>query len=496
MSLWPFRRRFRLHRWDPSRPLIQWSKRGDDYTIRDSYAGTLCFGASGAGKTSGPGRALARAFLEAGYGLVVHTCRPGDGQEWLAYAEAAGRADDVIWFGPGHGHVYDVLDDELAQSGGSAAMVENIVALIAGLSEVSRRGVSGPGGGASEPYWEQAGQQLQRNVVSLLALARGRVSIPDIYKCVVSAPTSFEQLRSEDWRASSFCYQMLQAADRRELSEDEKRDLELVADYFLAEIPGLSDKTRSVIFSTLTSLLDRLNRGVLRSLFAGTTTITPRAVEDGAILILDMPIKRYGEIGQLGQVLFRQAFMRSIERRAIGLETRPVSLWADEAQFYLTEADFLFATTCRGSQVANVVLTQNMPNIVAALDGGAQSRSQANSLVANFSTKIFCAQADAETNQFAAELIGRERQVLSSGNSSRQAGDGMDLFFGERDEEQISGGFSEAWEYEIQPNAFSKLRTGGPHNQWQIDAVVFRNGREFAEGGRSWLSVTFLQDHA
>ncbi|MEM7205322.1 MAG: TraM recognition domain-containing protein [Planctomycetota bacterium] len=496
MAPWFFgrRRKRAAARWDMAAPLIRWSDQGDVYDTRSSFSGTMCFGASGAGKTSGPGRMLAHAFLQAGYGACVLTCRPGDTDDWLDYAKAAGREGDVVLFGPGHGHVYDVLDDELQQAGGDAAMVENIVALLSALGEVGRRGLSG-GGQESEPYWRAAGNQLSRNVISLLALAEGRVSIPAIYKAVTSAPTSFEQLKSEEWRKQSFCYRMLQQADQKERTPEQDADFRLVTDYFLQEIPGLSDKTRSVILSTLTSLIDQLNRGVLRSLFSGRTTTTPRAVEGGAILILDIPIKRYGTIGQLGQVLFKQAFMRSIERRRIDDDTRPVALWADEAQFFLAEGeDFLFATTCRGARVANVMLTQSLPSIVAALGAGEQGRAQAASLVANFATKVFCAQADAETNQFAAGLIGRSRQYLSSGNSSRSSQDWMDAFLGMGGNEQQSGGFQEGWEYEFQPHAFSDLRTGGPDNDWEIDAIVFRNGKRFAAGGKSWLKVTFKQD--
>ncbi|MEM7398089.1 MAG: TraM recognition domain-containing protein [Pseudomonadota bacterium] len=487
------RRKRAAARWSLEQPLIRWSDQGDAYTIRDSFAGTMCFGASGAGKTSGFAACTLRSFLAAGYGICAMTCRPGDADELVAYARAAGREGDVVRFGPGHPHVFDVLHDEYEQSGSDAAMVENIVALLSTLGEVGRRGLSG-GGQESEPYWRAAGNQLSRNVISLLALAEGRVSIPAIYKAVTSAPTSFEQIKSEEWRKQSFCYRMLQQADKKERTPEQDADFRLVTDYFLQEIPALSDKTRSVIFSTLTSLIDQLNRGVLRSLFSGTTTITPRAVEDGAILILDIPLKRYGAIGQLGQVLFRKAFMRSIERRRIDDDARPVTLWADEAQFFLTEDDFLFATTCRGARVANVMLTQSLPNIVAALGAGEQGRAQAASLVANFATKVFCAQADAETNQFAAGLIGRSRQYLSSGNSSRSSQDWMDAFLGMGGNEQQSGGFQEGWEYEFQPHAFSDLRTGGPDNDWEIDAIVFRNGKRFAAGGKSWLKVTFKQD--
>ena len=70
----------------------------------------------------------------------------------------------------------------------------------------------------------------------------------------------------------------------------------------------------------------------------------------------------------------------------------------------------------------------------------------------------------------------------------------MDSFLGGGGAEQQSGGFNEGWEYEIQTNAFSDLRTGGPENDWEIDAIVFRNGKRFAAGGKTWLQVAFKQE--
>ena len=103
-----------------------------------------------------------------------------------------------------------------------------------------------------------ANRQLVRNSVDVLALATGRVSIPDLYRLVVSAPTSPEQVRSADWRDNSFCHKCLKAADARTKTPSQERDFEIDADYFMLEYPAFSDKTRSVILSTFTSMVDVL----------------------------------------------------------------------------------------------------------------------------------------------------------------------------------------------------------------------------------------------
>ena len=118
-------------------------------------------------------------------------------------------------------------------------------------------------------------------------------------------------------------------------------------EYFLTEFAGLSERTRSVIVSTFTSMIDVLNRGILSELFSGATNITPEAIEDGAILIIDLPVKEYAEVGQFAQVLWKAMFQRAIERRNLRTNDRPVFLWADEAQYVTTSYDMQFQTTCR-----------------------------------------------------------------------------------------------------------------------------------------------------
>ena len=93
----------------------------------------------------------------------------------------------------------------------------------------------------------------------------------------------------------------------------------------MLEYPNLSEKTRSVIVSTFTSMIDVLNRGLLRELFSGTTTLTPEAVEDGKIIVVDLPVKEFAEVGQFAQAIVKHSFQRSIERRCVAESPSPYS---------------------------------------------------------------------------------------------------------------------------------------------------------------------------
>lgn len=471
-------------------PLVDWSA-DDAWTIRDAVEGTLVLGATGSGKSTGSGRALARAMLAARFGGLVLTAKPDERAVWESYCHETGRADDLLVFGPDGANRFNFLDHELSRKGCGAGLTENVVSLLSTILEVAERRSASGGGREDEGYWKRANRQLCRNVVDLLSLATGRLSVPDLYRVVISAPTSLEQIGSDHWKSHSYCFNCLAEADRRAKSLREQSDFEIVTNYFMLEFPALSDKTRSVIVSTFTSMVDVLNRGLLRELFCSDTNVTPEAIRDGKIILIDLPVKEYAEVGQFAQVLWKHAFQRSIERRNLAEHPLPVFLWADEAQHFVTSYDMQFQTTCRAARVATVLLSQNYSNFLAALGGGEKARAETDSLLANLNTKVLHANGDPVTNEWAAGLIGRSRQLLASGNSSYEADEAWPALFSRRG--NSSTGFSEAYEYEVQPREFTRLATGGPGNGWNVDAIVFRNGRAFNSTGRNYQRVSFCQ---
>lgn len=478
-----------------SMPLFCWSE-NDAWTLRDAVEGTLILGATGSGKSSGSGRAFALTMLKAGFGGLVLTAKADERAVWTEYCREANRHDDLVVFGPADVHRFNFLDHELNRAGTGAGLTENIVNLFSTVLEVAERNSTSGGGREDEGYWKRANRQLCRNVVDLLALATGRITIPDLYRLVVSAPISREQIRSDEWKAGSFCFHCLGEADKREKTPRQQSDFEIVADYFMLEYPALSDKTRSVIVSTFTSMVDVLNRGLLRELFCTETNLTPEAVTDGKIILIDLPVKEYAEVGQFAQVLWKYSFQRSIERRSVADKPRPVFLWADEAQHFVTSYDMQFQTTCRAAWVATVLLSQNYSNFVAALGGSEKGRAETDSLLANLNTKILHANGDPVTNEWAAGLIGRTRQFFANGNTTHSGDDRWSAVLGIDwlgHNGSTSAGFSESFEFEVQPREFTRLRTGGPANDWCVDAIVFQNGRVFKQSGRSWLPVTFRQ---
>lgn len=207
-----------------------------------------------------------------------------------------------------------------------------------------------------------------------------------------------------------------------------------------------------------------------------------------------MPVKEHNELGQFAQVLFKYIWQRAIERRILpGIKRkeseqtiRPVFLWADESQFFANSYDALFQSTARSSRACTVYLTQNFPSYLSVF-GGANSRAEVEAFVGNLQTKIFHANGDPTTNNWAADSIGRTRQTHYSGGVSEQLGKSA----GAGGVSQSAGG-SQTVDFLVHPQEFTLLRTGGEENKMQVDGIIF-------QGGRRWIvpdkAGTKVQNH-
>lgn len=487
--MWFKRKQTALAQWDLATPVLSLGDR-DSLTLANCCEGIAIFGASGAGKTTGSGYALAMSFLSLGMAGLVLTAKAEERLLWQRYAEWAGRSEDLRIISPREMWRFNFLNYEANRPGEGAGLTENIVNLFSEVLELAD-GSSGGGGREEESYWKRACRQLMRNLVDLLMMAKGQVSIPELYRLVVSLPTSPAELNDPAWQSRSFAFECLREADKRPKSPLEEGDYALVADYCCLEFPGLSERTRSVIVSTFTSLIDVLQRSLLRELFSTGTNLTPEAVQDGAIIVVDLPVKEYGQVGQVAQAIFKYCFMRSIERRMVSPDRRPVFLWADEAQNFTTSYDFQFQATARSSLVSVVYLSQNLSNYYATQGQGEQGKARVDSLMGNLNTKIFHANGDPVTNEWAADLIGKSSRFLVNSSRSYSPDPCLPGLSQLAHSGGLNSGINESIDFEVPPARFSRLRKGGPLRQ--VDGILFQSGRRFCSTGKPWMPVVFTQ---
>lgn len=333
-----------------------------------------------------------------------------------------------------------------------------------------------------------------------------------------------------------------------------QREAEQVVRYFGQTFGQLDQKTRSNIVITLNAEIGPFLRGPLHDLFCTDTNIIPEVTHKGVILILDLPVKQLEQTGVVAQMLMKYIWQKATERRAVDACTRPVFLFADEAQLFLSSYDLEFQSTARSSRAATVYITQNLPSLYARL-GGRNPQDAADAIIGNFQTKIFHANSDHRTNQWAADMAGKVKAIFRNGNwshgnsaqlstgrnggwsvqrgtskgtswgrssgwtystngrdsqwgtsssfnaggqsstsksRSRSGGWSSGSSVGQSDSE--GGGWSEQMDYRLPPNFFSNnLRQGGPRNNFFVSAVLFQSNRLFARTGACWTPVVFLQ---
>jgi hypothetical protein len=154
-------------------------------------------------------------------------------------------------------------------------------------------------------------------------------------------------------------------------------------------------------------------------------------------------------------------------RRKISERSRVTFLWADEAQYFLHPNDVKFQSTIREYRAATIYITQNLPNFYLNAGGGNIGKTRFQALAGNLSTKIFHANSDVETNQYASDLIGKYYRL--SRNSGYTHGEKV----------SFSRGESESLSYKVEPDEFTKLLTGGPKNDFQTGVYVHKTGEPF-----------------
>jgi hypothetical protein len=162
-----------------------------------------------------------------------------------------------------------------------------------------------------------------------------------------------------------------------------------------------------------------------------------------------------------------------------GTYLRPVFLWADEAQNFITEQDSEYQAVARSAGGCTVYLTQNRESYLRVLGNG----SAVDSLLGNLQAKFFC-QNSGDTNEWAAKLLG-ERWLYVTGTSigSSESGDKPGSSSGVNRSEQKR--------YFVEPSLFTILKRGGPAHNFQVEAIVYNGGHRFPNGSES-LPYKFL----
>ncbi|QEG36165.1 type IV secretory system conjugative DNA transfer family protein [Bythopirellula goksoeyrii] len=422
-------------------------------TVGDCVEGISIIGATGSGKTSSSGRAIAVQMLRKGFGGLVLTAKADDLDTWLGYFREAARdpqfdpdyqgdpahydplqSGKLVVVGTKTLYKFNPIDYEfrLAVDDAAATASSRLVSLF-----MSALG-SGDGRGAgTDPFWADALRELIAHAVDLALFAQATVStqgklllpttppsLQQLQDIIRSGPQSPEEARSQRWQDSdALCpcflraaYQNFSAAQAGHVPRQEELlgDLQDTFQFWLKGFPGLAERTRSVVVSSFTAKASGLLRAPLRSLLCSEgeeachPDATPAATFHGQVVLINLPVKSFGEVGAFAQKLIKTVWQHATESnlRRVDQPCYPVFLWADEAQHFLTPEDVLYQCTARSKLASTVYLSQNLPNYHAQL--GLHSSSATDALLGSLNVKIFHCNGEPTTNEWAERIFGTE----------------------------------------------------------------------------------------
>ena len=464
-------------------PLIDWQV-GHPFTVRDACEGVLIMGGLGSGKTSGSGALLSKKYLTNKFGGLVLTAKEDELELWKSYCKKYGREDDLIIFGNNSDKCFNFLDYESSRPDKGTGITHNIADT---LKTVIKAGAN-DGQESDKAFWDASLQQLLVNAVDLALLCHKKIRFEHIYKIIQTAPKSKSELSNEKWRNSSTCFQLMKFAasyiskqDKSKKADELARRLHIIEDFFYGNWLYLSEKTRSIVEQMFFGFGDRFMRDPLYSLFNTTTDITPEDTIKGKIIIVNLPYLIFENTGRDGQVLFKYVWQRAMQRRQIHEKSRPTFLWVDEAHYFLHDHDIDHQSTARSYRACTVYLTQNLPNFSLHAGGGDKGSYRFKALAGNLGTKFFHANSDVETNEYAADLVGKDLYWMGSENMSMG------------DSQSFSEGSSQSLIHTIQPSEFARQKTGGPLNDFEVQTVVHRQGIPFKSTGKNYALFTINQ---
>ena len=482
----------------------------DVWTVDDAMKGTSIIGGTGSGKTTASGKTIAKQFLKEGWGGLVLCAKADEADLWRQYCRETGREDDLLVFGnnssyhPGTNRettiAFNPIQYERLRNAEGDVEILNLTNMFMNIYRMGNR-ISGEGEHKEERFWDTALKRCISKVFELLTLSGQDLSYSNMTKLINSTNelngdslsnvimASRDGMPSALNQSSHFCLFCLYTAYTKHIAGDKapahiKYTFDDVADYFTEHLQSLGDKVKPAIIESFMGLAEPFLSGMLARHFAGQTNIFPEwTFQYKKIIVLDFPIKEYLDSGIIAQCVFKLSFQQAVERRNVSQHPTPVFLWCDEAQYFTNPYDQIFLTTARSSRTATVFLSQNLSNYYAAM-GGEHSAPRVNSLMGNLSTKIFHANSDAVTNEYASTMIGQTISFISSSGSSSSL---FNLNFG------TSKGMSMSVMPQVQPKEFITLKTGGSNNGFEVGAVVLVTGKQWSDGS-NFLRTVFKQN--
>ncbi|UEM08040.1 type IV secretory system conjugative DNA transfer family protein (plasmid) [Skermanella rosea] len=499
---------------DLDAPLLRLGRR-DVWTARDAFTGTLVLGGVGSGKTSGSGKYLATTMLSSGWGGLVLCAKPDEADRWRRYARDCGREKSLIVFDGSGRWKFNFLKYAMAMEM-AAGGVGNVAAVLTTVLQAASGNTAPPGAGSGDQFWQKAAKEAITHALAILWAAFGTVTLEDMMRLLQSRPAQPKAITAE-WKKASYMAAALATAYERPMHAMPEADFWGSYRYLTEVLPNPDPRTTGNLIQTLSADLFPLMMGPMRELFGSGLNVCPEMTHEGAVIVMDLPVRGWAEAGVLGQGIMKYLWQRAAERRRVDKHTRPVFLFVDEAQLLLSPYDAEFQSTARSARIATVYLSQNLPAFYERV-GGRNPQDVADALLGHFQTKIFHSNTCHRTNQWASDGIGKRLQMRRTwgenvgggtswgtqggwssqsssgpGGGSNGGGNTGGWSDGGNISEGRNAGVNEVIDYDVQPSRFTGLRPGGPENAGIVDGIMVKGGTPWRGSGRNWLPIEFQQ---
>ena len=446
----------------------------DAFVLKELIQGLFVFGASGSGKTSGVGQQLIAELMNHNFGGLVLTAKSEETQMWLNYAKSLNRSHDVIHVDEHGAYGFNFLNHEVNRTSRGAGLTDNIYELFDEVSTI----ISGKKDKA-EDVWAKASKQLFIATINLLKVFAKQLSVDDMVELVTSVPTEKTQ-HKDDSRYFVKLVKFINEVNRNNPNfKNTVRGQEVVKalNYFKNVYIPMPDRQRSGVDLGYNSLLAPFTSGIIHPLLCDKTNVIPEDTFDGKIIILDIPSLNFNTAGKTVQLIWKLMWQRAVRARDVSQNKRPVFLWADECQEFITSTDQEFLNVMRGKLGTMVYLTQSKSVMDKKL-----GETNSKAILDSFQHFVFHQNSGHATNSWAADRISRTWQDAVSINQQNTG-----------DTERGGSSLSEALRHDVEPTVFRSLRNGF-EGDGLVDGIFYRGTRKWLQTDEHYRLVTFNQN--
>ncbi len=508
-----FQTKTNREKWEKQLDKVLYKVPGTDTKITwaDACEGTASFGGTGSGKTSGPGKYIAKAMLKAGWGILVIAAKVDDKSRWIKLVEECGRSKDLVVFDKASDFKFSYLQYEMTRPGEGSGDIYNANKVLLSLNKLAQNYEADGGGKNDEEFWKFSLERLVSKEITTLELAGEEVSINNMCKLVSEAFLKEEAEHFDNLLKTAYSPENIDPAKRNEAiekledmltsnyfawvlykiqstkfeSEEQQEETGETLEYWLKQFSRLSERTRSIIVESFMGITHHFsNRGILKKQFSkglSPEVIPENIIAGNKILVLDFNLKEFRRAGVLASIIYKTAFQQAIERRNIDKEkdAKPFCLFLDEYQNYCNpQMDVSVQATARSSGLATVILTQNINGLIHAM-GDRNPQAAVKSLLGNFNLKYFGSNSDSDTNKYASEMVGQHlvdmnNITISKGHKYRKTKN-----------QQLMN--------RVLPSEITTFKTGRRENNYKVETLVFKAGKTWGSEKNNHAMVEFDQ---